>query len=46
MNASTGNPWYENPLAVGLMLALVVVLVVLVWLIGVGAVFVDAAKSG
>jgi hypothetical protein len=37
------SPWYENPVAVGVLLALMLALVVMVWLVGVGAAFIETA---
>lgn len=41
MALHTRKSWYENSRAVGLLLALMLVLVVLVWLVGVGAAFIQ-----
>lgn len=43
MNPHAPSPWYENPLAVGVLLAVMLALVILVWLVGVGAAFVETA---
>lgn len=43
MSPDQPSPWYENPVAVGALLALMVVLILLVWLVGVGAVLVAPA---
>lgn len=43
MALNTRKPWYEDSLAIGLLLALMLALVVLVWLVGVGAAFLQSA---
>ena len=43
MASPSQGPWYENPLAVGLLLALLLLVVLAVWLVGVGAAFVESA---
>jgi hypothetical protein len=41
MGSSSNQPWYQNPLPVGVLLALMVLLVVLVWIVGIGAAFIE-----
>ncbi len=35
------EPWYENQVAVGVLLALLLLLVLAVWMVGVGAAYVE-----
>ncbi|MHB1415641.1 MAG: hypothetical protein ACYC1C_10335 [Chloroflexota bacterium] len=42
MAGPSQNPWYENPRTVGVILILMLLLVLLVWLLGVGAAFMDS----
>ena len=39
MTSPSRKPWYENPVAVGTLLVLMLLLVLSVWIVGVGAAF-------
>ncbi|MHB1007370.1 MAG: hypothetical protein ACYC3S_17270 [Chloroflexota bacterium] len=43
MGARERGPWFENPQAVSLLLVLMLLMVTLVWVVGVGAAFVETA---
>ena len=43
MGVQERRPWFENPKTVSLLLILMLLMVSLVWVVGVGAVFIETA---